>query len=257
MRNLTCSFIILICLIFISPLAAQTVSITPYYGYLIPKMTSVNNLIEFQIDSWSEILEDQISSPGKINGSREFGIQIQYPLDNTYFLNINVSYYQEKIETEHLISLSQPPDRFYFNREVELYTAIISLNHFFSYSPRRRFNYYIGLGAGYSFTKALSTTTLSLTDIGGLDGTIVTPGEGEFSGSTLSGVIKGGFDYRLLNFISLWGEAGVRVANFGQLNGTATSIENPELTDTTTSSSFDFTGPFIRAGLGISLPFLK
>ena len=235
-----------------NPLVAQSITVKPYYGYFIPTLKSVNDQIKLQIDEYSNIFGETIPSPGKFNGNQAYGIQIEYALDKTYVLNISASYYQEEVNTEYFTTLIPPPDYFYFDRKVELYNIILSLHYYFDYIFPQVINFYAGLGAGIGITEALSTTKIILNNP---DGTsyVRTDAHGKYSGSTLSACFKVGADYRFNNFVLVWGELGLIVTNFGQLEGEITDIDFPEPVNHTTDSSFNFTGFFIRSGLGFSL----
>jgi hypothetical protein len=55
--NLTKPLVVLLFLMIVNPLLAQSFTIKPYFGYLRPQMTDVNRRIENQIETWRELLE--------------------------------------------------------------------------------------------------------------------------------------------------------------------------------------------------------
>ncbi len=64
---------ILFYLIFVAPLAAQSLIIKPFYGYLLPRMSEVNDQIGRQIGLWRELLEEPILSPGTYDQDAQHG----------------------------------------------------------------------------------------------------------------------------------------------------------------------------------------
>ena len=258
MRRLTTVICALSCWGVTLPIAAQSPSIRLHYGYFVPRMQSVNEQIETQINRWSEIIGESIPQPSKIDGDRAFGLQFQYPLNADDLLNLSVSYYRENVATEQLTFITEIPDRFFFERKVELYDVFLNLHHYFNYSTTHRLNYYVGFGIGASFTKARSRTALTNT-VNSMSGEPIdiVDTAGDFTGSTLSLALAAGFDVRLVRLASLWAEVGLQHTKFGQLSGMVRTVGNPGGVDSQTDSTFDFTGVGARAGIEIALPFLN
>ncbi len=224
-------------------------TIKPYYGFFIPRMNDVNGKIQNDIRMFRDIFGEQIPSPGNINGNRVFGGQIEYHLNENYFLNINFSYYQEEVSMLYL-SRIETGAFLNYSRAVELYDVIANLLYYFNYNSWRRFNTYVGIGVGLIVANAHSVTQTTY---------IALPlnSRGDFSGNSLSGVLSFGGNYRLAKFLYLWGEGGLLYGSMGQLDGSVTTLDNPERHNAVTTSSFDFTGIFVRAGLGIAVPFIR
>jgi opacity protein-like surface antigen len=247
--------IILFYLIFVAPLAAQSLVIKPYYGYLLPRMSEVNDQIGRQIGLWQELLGEPILSPGKIDGHHVFGAQILHHFNDDYAVTLELSRYQEKIATDYFKPASSS-ERFLYEREVETYNLAVNLNYYFGYDEASRLNKYVGFGVGLLFAKANSVTLSSIVSdskTGALLPAVDT--SGEFSGNSITGALAGGLELYLLGSVALWGEAGYRYAKIGQLDGTVRRLEDQQGAAFTTNTSFDFSGFYFHAGLGIVLPF--
>ncbi|MGH7600289.1 MAG: hypothetical protein ACREOI_28380 [bacterium] len=240
---------------FVAPLAAQSLAIKPYYGYLLPRMSEVNDQIGRQIGLWQELLGEPFLSPGKINGNHVFGGQVLHHFNDDYAVTLELSRYQEKIVTDYFKPASSP-ERFLFEREVETYNLAVNLNYYFSYDETSRFNKYVGFGVGLLFAKANSTTLSSIVS-DSKTGALLAPVDtrGEFSGNSITGALAGGLELRLAGSVSLWGEAGYRYAKIGQLDGTVRRIDDQEGAAFTSDASFDFSGFYFHTGLGFGLPF--
>lgn len=239
-------------LMFVSflPAAAQNLSLKLHYGYYYPSLSNVNDNINEDIRGLRQMLQAPIPSPGEFNGSGVFGGQIEYRLNEDYFINLNVSYYQEKIAL--LYSPATAPSwTLDYQRELKSIDAIVNLHYYFNYSTWKRFNKYLGIGVGLMFLNAESFTATDKPDTEQLKT------RGKFSGNILSGVLAVGGHYRLSKPLLLWGEIGLQYGNFGELDGKITTLENPNEVETISASSFDLTGLYARMGLGIGLPFLK
>ncbi len=245
---------ILFYLIFVAPLAAQSLIIKPFYGYLLPRMSEVNDQIGRQIGLWRELLEEPILSPGKIDGHYVFGAQVLHHFNDDYAVTLELSRYQEKIATDYFKPASSS-ERFLYERDVETYNLAVNLNYYFGYDEASRLNKYVGFGAGLLFAKANSVTLSSIvSDPKGASLPAVDT-RGEFSGNSITAALAGGLELRLAGSVSLWGEAGYRYAKIGQLEGTARRINEQEASAFTTNTSFDFSGFYVHAGLGLGLPF--
>ena len=226
--------------------------IKPYYGHLLPRMSDVNNRIENQIEGWRELLGEPVPAPGKIDGHRLLGAQVGYHFGENYFLTLNVSHYEEKVQSE----FTPAPDRFYFERQVEFYDVTANLQYYFDYDSASRLNKYLGIGVGILFAKARSNTQSTFIS-NPKNGTLFPPSDtrGDFSGNSLLAAVSAGLDVRLFNPFSLWAEAGYQFANIGHLEGTVNTFDGRAITGFTTNTSFDFSGFYFRAGLGIGLSF--
>jgi len=255
MKKLASSCSILLSLTFVVSSAAQDFSIRPHFGYYLPRMNDVNDRIEKQIEGWRDLLGETVPSPGEIDGNRAFGAQMQYQVDGNTFVNVNVSYYQEEVQSEYVDNTGATPNRFNYVREVKLYDVMLNLRYYLDYGPWTRVNVYFGAGAGLIFAKARSVTVSTFTS-NPSTGLLLSPTDthGDFSGNALSAVASAGFDFRLTQSVALWAEAGLQYGNIGQLEGTVSRINGQPDPDAVTDSSFDFTGFYVRGGLGIGLP---
>lgn len=241
-----CLFLVLV---IFPPAAAQNFSLKLHYGYYYPSLGDVNSKIEEDIRGLRRDLQAPVPSPGEFNGSGVLGGQLEYRLNEDYFINLNVSYFQEKVELQYRPSPA-PSWRLEYLRELKSIDAIINLHFYFNYSTWKRFNKYLGIGVGLMFLQAESFTGSDNPDE-------LLETRGKFSGNILSGVLAVGGHYRLSKPLLFWGEIGLQYGNFGELDGTVTTLENPNEVETVSNSSFDLTGLYARAGLGIGLPFLK
>jgi opacity protein-like surface antigen len=240
--------------IFVAPLTAQNLVIKPYYGYLLPRLSEVNDQIDRQIGLWRELLGEPILSPGKINGHHVFGGQVLHHFNDDYAVTLELSRYQEKIATDYFKSGTSTPERFLFEREVETHNLAVNLNYYFGCDETSRLNKYIGFGVGLLFAKANSVTLSSIASNKGAPLPAVDT-SGEFSGNSITAALAGGLELRLIGSVSLWGEAGYRYAKIGELDGTVRRIDDQQAAAFTTNTSFDFSGFYFHAGLGIGLPF--
>jgi opacity protein-like surface antigen len=255
MKKLLTPTIILFFFLLVAPASAQRLMIKPFYGYLLPQMSDVNERIENQIEGWRELLGVPVPSPEKIAGNGVFGAQVQYQLNDDYFLALNASHYQKKVATEYSNDTAPTPENFLYEREVETTDVTVHLNYYFNYSPDNRFNKYLGIGVGLIFAKARSNTQSSfVTNPSSKVLLASVDTQGDFSGNSVTAAFSGGLDFGLSNSISLWGEAGYQYAKVGQMEGTVSRPDNQNAAFTTTTS-FDFSGFYFRAGLGIGLPF--
>jgi opacity protein-like surface antigen len=256
MKNLMTRASVLLLLIFAVPGMAQTIVIKPYYGYLLPRLSQVNDQISRQIEVWRELLGEPILSPGKIDGNHIWGGQVLYHFNNDYAVTLEASRYQEKVVTDYFRPAASAAERFLFEREVKTFNFAVNLNYYFDYDEASRLNKYVSFGVGLLFAEANSVTFSSIV-IDSKTGAVLplVDTRGDFSGNSVTAALAGGLDLRVAGSISLWGEAGFQYAKIGQLEGTARRLNDQQAAAFTTSTSFDFSGFYFRAGLGIGLPF--
>lgn len=255
MKNTGQPLVVILCLFFTIPLFSQSFTIKPFYGYLRPQMTDVNRRIENQMEAWRELLEEPLPSPGKIGGRSIGGGEIQYHLNDDYFLGLNISRYQDQATTDYRSSSPATPGRFLYTREVEALDVALHLDYYFDYNESGILNKYFGIGLGIISAQAKSVTqstfelTASQVTLPLIDTT------GDFSGIAFTAVLSAGLDFKLAGPLSLWSEAGYRYAKLGQLDGTVRQINSQQDATFTTNTSFDFSGFYGQAGIGIGLPF--
>lgn len=247
---------ILFYLFFVAPLAAQSLVIKPFYGYLLPRMSAVNDQISRQIGLWQELLGEPVPSPGKIDGNNVFGGQILYHFNDDYAVTLEMSRYQEKVVTDYFKPGAPATERFLYEREVKTYNLAVNLNYYFVYDEASRLNKYVGFGAGLLFAKANSVTLSSIVSDPKTGASLpAVDTRGEYSGNSITAALAGGLELRLIGSVSLWGETGYRYAKVGQLDGRVRQIDAQEAAAFTSIASFDFSGFYFQAGLGIGLPF--
>ena len=247
--------LILLIFVFATPLLSQSFTIKPFYGYVRPQMTDVNRRIDTQMEAWRELLEEPLPSPGKISGQAILGGEIQYHLNDDYFLGLKVSRYQDQVTTDYLDQTAAAPGRFLYTREVEAIDVALHLDYYFAYDESSRLNKYFGLGLGIIFAQAQSVTQSTFEMTGSKVTLPLIDTSGDFSGTAFTALISAGLDLKVAGPFSLWSEAGYRYAKFGQLEGTVRQINSQQNAAFTTNTSFDFSGFYLQAGLGIGLPF--
>ncbi|RMF56479.1 MAG: hypothetical protein D6748_13385, partial [Calditrichaeota bacterium] len=244
MKIIQFTSVMLLLTIFTNPLLAD-ITIKPHIGYFFPRMGDVNSKIETDILTFRDIFGEPIPQPGKISGNPMYGAQIEYHLNEDYFLNVNVAYYQDKSNVFHQ-SFTDPSLFLNYKREVQFYDVMFNLLYFINYNSWRRFNKYMGLGIGVVLANAHSVTETN-------HPALPLNSRGDFTGNSLSAIISVGGKYRLTTFSYLWGEIGLEYGNMGPLDGKVTTLDHPEKRDAITESSFDFTGIYLRIGIGMKV----
>jgi len=247
--------LIFILFAFATPLLSQNFTIKPFYGYLRPQMTDVNRRIENQMAAWRELLEEPLPAPGKISGQPVWGGEIQYHLNDDYFLGLKVSRYQDKVTSDYRSPSPATPGRFLYTRDAEAIDVALHLDYYFGYDESSRLNKYFGLGIGIISAQARSVTQSTFEMTGSKVTLPLIDTTGDFSGTAFTALISAGLDLKLAGSFSLWSEAGYRYAKLGQLEGTVRQINSQQNAAFTTNTSFDFSGFYLQAGLGIGLAF--
>lgn len=235
-------------------LLSQNFTIKPFYGYLRPQMTDVNRRIDNQMAAWRELLEEPLPSPGKFSSRSIFGGELSYHLNDDYFIGLNVSRYQDQVTTDYRSSSPAAPGRFLYSREAEAIDVALHLDYYFDYDESSRWNKYFGVGIGLISAQARSVTrstfemTASKVTLPLIDTT------GDFSGTAFTALLSAGLDVKMAGPFAIWSEVGYRYAKLGQLEGTARQINSQQNAAFTTNTSFDFSGFYVQAGLGVGLP---
>jgi len=239
-----------------APAAAQRLWLKPFYGYLRAPMSDLNNRIEEQILGWREVLETPVPFSNEINGNVAYGGEIAYDFSDSYSVSLGLYYYKEESHVRHAIPGAQTLTRFNFERSVQLYDLFFNLRYHFSETAFAGVNPYFGFGAGLAMGKAQSITQHFVDDLQGNATFTLTDTRGDFDGNTTSGQIFVGVDARFNNFASLWAEGGYQAARVGQMDGT---IQRPgsQAAAFTSNTSFNYSGFYVRGGIGIALPILK
>ena len=239
-----------------APAAAQRLWLKPFYGYLQAPMSDLNNRIEEQIRGWREVLDAPVAFPEKINGNVAYGGEIAYDFSDNYSVSLGLYYYKEESQVRHDIPAAQTLTRFNFERSVQLYDLFFNLRYHFFEVAYAGVNPYFGFGAGLAMGKAKSITQHFVDDLQGNVTFTLTDTQGDFDGNTTSGQIFLGVDARFSTFASLWAEGGYQAARVGQMDGT---ILRPgsQASAFTSNTSFNYSGFYVRGGIGIALPILK
>ncbi len=256
MRKTVALSVIFFVLIIAGPAAAQRLWLKPFYGYLHAPMSDVNNGIEEAIRGWSNVLDSPVPFPESIDGNAAYGGEIAYDFSDNYSISLGLYYFKEETEVRHDIPAAQALTRFNFERRVQLYDLFFNLRYHFSETAFAGLNPYFGFGAGLAMAKAQSITQHFVDDLEDDVTFTLTDTQGDFDGNTTSGQIFVGVDARFNNFASLWAEGGYQVARVGQMEGTVLRPGSPA-SAFTSNTSFNYSGFYLRGGVGISLPILK
>lgn len=248
------SFIFLT-VVFVTPLLSQSFTLKTFYGYLRPQMTDVNRRIDTQMAAWRELLEEPLPSPKEFSGQAIWGVELQYHLNDDYFLGLNISRYKDEVTSDYRSSAPTAPGRFLYTRDAKATDVALHLDYYFGYDEASLLKTYFGLGIGLLFVQARSVTqsTFAITSSQVLLPLIDTTGD--FSGTAITALLSGGLDFKLAGSLSLWSEVGYRYAKIGKLDGTIRQINSSQNAAFTTNTSFDFSGFYLQAGLGVGLPF--
>lgn len=229
----------------------QTLAIKPYFGYATVNMTEVNEDLDFRIRDFRQLVNEPLPAPDHFNGNYAWGVQIEYRLEEDYFLNVSTYYFREKNGADYFGSISSGPIDFHFDREIELFDVGIGLKYFFNYSSWKRINTYIGsgVGVGLGWSKSNFRYTDQKPETDDFDNT------GDFSSNQLTANITAGGIYRVFPALYLSVEVGIRFANMQQMDGPLTTLQDGR-NEITTDAAFDFTGFFVTLGTGIVIPIL-
>ncbi len=236
--------ILLFCALITGSVAAQ-VTIKPFYGFYRPRLNDVNSKIVNDIDNVRILLDAPVPSAGKFDGESVLGGQIEYHLNEDYFFNVSVAFYNEDVST----SFSQDGWQFDYQRDIDFYDFVLNLHYYFNYNSWRRVNYYAGIGVGYLLVRANSLTVSTSNNY-------LTDARGEFNGNAITAALTVGGHLKMAEPLMLWVEGGLQYGNVGNLDGKTTNngaAEEELLSD----SQFDLTGFFVRGGIGLSLGFLN
>jgi outer membrane protein W len=256
MRKRIALFIAFFALAIAAPAAAQRLWLKPFYGYLLAPMSDLNNRIEEQIRGWREVLDAPVAFPDKINGSVAYGGEIAYDFSDNYSLSVGLYYFSDESQVRHDIPAAQTLTRFTFERSVQLYDLFFNLRYHFTEVAYSTLNPYLGFGAGLAMAKAQSITRHFVDDFQDNVTFTLADTQGDFDGNTTSGQLFVGVDARFGAFVALWAEGGYQAARVGQMEGTIQRPGSPA-SAFTSNTSFNYSGFYLRGGLGIALPILK
>ena len=252
MKMVTGIAVVGLCFLLANTAAAQQgdLILKPFIGYMSPSMTDVNSNIDADIRAASELFGEPIPFAGEIGAKPIFGGQLEYHINEELFINLNIGYYSDKVSTSYTFQINNPGTVFNYEREVEQFDFIVNFHYYFGYSTWRSFNKFLAFGVGISVANAKafteSTNPIQLID-----------SRGEFAGNILSGVLGVGGDVRVAKPVKLWGELGFQFGDFGELDGTIWTIDNPDGEEVITDSKFNFSGFYIRGGVAVTVAFLK
>lgn len=229
---------------------AQSVYIKPFAMWYRPSLANVKANIDDDLNQLRNTTGLSIANDDQFSSKIIFGGEVEYHLSEDFFATIFISFYEDEVRTE-AASVDKTTSVFFYSRDLSTIDVKLNLQKYFHYSSWRKLNYYFGVGIGINQLDAGSKTTF--TD-GGVE---VINTTGEFAGSVLSASGYLGLTLKAIDYFKIYGEAGYMVADFGQLDGKVRTVDNPQGITTLTESSFDLSGFFLRAGIGIALPFLK
>ncbi|MCB0265566.1 MAG: hypothetical protein R3C41_06030 [Calditrichia bacterium] len=230
--------------------SAQSIFFKPIAAYYLPRLTDVNMRIEDAIDDFRDNSGLPLPTAATFGNKVIFGGEIEYHLSEDYFGTIQLMFYNDDADTRFK-STSPTPIQFDYLRDISMVDVKVNFHQYFSYSSWRRFNKYFGIGVGIMQVSATSETVY-IADNNSLINTT-----GEFSGTTLSASGYFGGEIRLAPAFKLWAEGGYLVGNPGRMDGKVRTLETSGNVDTTSESSFDLSGFFVRGGIGFAVPFLK
>jgi len=202
------------------------------------------------------VLEAPVPFPADINGDAAYGGEVAFDFSENYSLSLGLYYYNEETQLRYNVPAAQSLTRFNFTRGVRLYDLFANLRYHYFEVGYSNMNPYVGLGVGLAIAKAKSTTQHFVDDFQDNLTFTLTDTQGDFDGNTTSGQIFAGVDMRLIDYVSLWAEGGYQLARVGQMDGT---IKRPGAEDAafTSNTSFNYSGFYLRGGIGIALPILR
>lgn len=145
-RIMTKFFLICTVLLFslTSESGAFSFSIKPYLGYARLEMTEVDENNRYGINTLSYLVSHPLPLPESFGGNWMGGIQIDYHLENQYFLYVGSYYYREKSEVDYIDPVNNPGMQFSNKRDIELFEFSLGLQYYLGYSSWRRINVYLG-----------------------------------------------------------------------------------------------------------------
>lgn len=241
-----------------SILLSQSISIKPHFGYTTVHMSEVNQDMNSRVIELRDITGQPVSIPDPFRGDFAWGIQIQYDLGDTYFLNLNTYYFKEETSVNESLAGTNP-SQFNFRRRLDYFDISFGVKYFFNQSSWKRVTSYLGGGVGLGIGWAESNFDYA-DNINSVDN------QSDFSSSALTAYFCAGLNFRISTQFSIVPEVGYRVANLGQMEGTLKIDQNfpnfpngeLELTDNNylTEASYDFSGFFLSLGLNIFIPLL-
>ncbi|MEJ2636644.1 MAG: hypothetical protein P8184_15290 [Calditrichia bacterium] len=235
---------------------AQMLSVKPYFGYATVKMGEVNDDAKTRIKSLAEQTQQALLPPDPLNGDYAWGFQVEYHLEENYFLNVNSYYFREKTATDNFNLFDQPIE-FDVNRRIEYFEISIGINYYFDYNSWRRVNTYFGAGGGLGLGWSKSNFKYN-------DSKNFVNNSGDVSSNALTAYGCLGVRIRLFPFMFLTTEIGAHFANLGQMTGqyrvdqrVNSEYLNYTNKDYTTAAAFNYSGYYITVGTGFVIPFVK
>jgi hypothetical protein len=246
---LTCT----VCLLSLtSESGAFSFSVKPYVGYARLEMTEVDENNRYGITTLSYLVSHNLPFPEPFGGNLMGGIQIDYHLENQYFLYVGSYYYREKSEVDYVDPVNNPNLQFSNKRDIELFEFSLGLQYYLRYSSWRRINGYLGGGAGFAFGGAHSVFLYH-------DGVNSVDNQGDFNSTALTAHFCVGIRFKFSPFFSILPEAGYRLANLQQMTGVLEvhqnipSEPNGQINtrddDYQTEANYDFSGFYFNVGL--------
>jgi len=237
----------------------QSFKVKPYLAYSQVGMDDVNRDITNRVAQLRNLVGQPLPIPNGLNGNYGWGIQAQYHLGENYFLNLNTYFFKEETESEYFQEGLPNSVNFLFKQQIEYIEASAGLKYYLGYNTWKRVNFYLGggIGVGFGWADALTKYT---------DGTNKVDNSGQYSSTALIANFMGGAEIRITPYLSLFPEAGYRLANLQQMNGRISidqdfpGIQNGRLeasdSNYTPEEIYDFSGFFVSIGIGFILPFI-
>ena len=121
-KMILCSLII-VTLMCISALAQNTM-LKVHYGYYWPKLSDVNAKINSDFAGWRNVHQEPIAYPGEFNGNTVWGVQVEYHVNEDFFLVVNFAYYNEDVSVNQQSMIYQ----FNYLREITMYDVMFNFH---------------------------------------------------------------------------------------------------------------------------------
>ncbi len=235
-----------------SAVNGQSFSIEPVFGYTRLDMDAVNADISNKVLKLSARTGYDIPIPDPLQGNYFWGIQVNYHMENNYFLNVGTTYFREIAELTKGSLPNIAPFYFHTRREIQLLEINFGLKYYFNYNSWRKINFYVSGGTGYALGWSKYNFDYN-------DGTNSINNSGDFSSGSIIAYLGSGITLRFTPRFSLNPELGYHFANLGQMSGQyrisqifpkdPTAQLEGIYTDFITEENYNYSGFFARIGL--------
>lgn len=233
-------------------LFGQTLYLKPFWGQNRLSMDEPNEDMRYRINTLAAWNNVNLPVPQDLDRASLYGVEALVKFDNDYFLSVGTAYFKDKTDITYLSPANAPYIEYYFYRDIRYFELTTGFKYFPHYSSWRAVNIYFGfqVGVGVGWSRSDFRYHDDNPEIDEIDS------EGDFSTNGLIGVGNIGFNFRLVGWMMLNGEAGYRFANLGQLEGQLKTIDNT-INNYTTSSTYDFSGLYATIGIYFLIPILN